>query len=57
MRRCRRTQPATRPQGTSLALKKHLRGKNPEHCYAGEKNGKRYDVLDASGKLAAHWAL
>jgi hypothetical protein len=32
-------------------------GKSPEHCYTVAKNGKRFDVLDASGKLTAHWTL
>jgi hypothetical protein len=30
-------------------------GKAPEHCYQVEKNGKTFDVLNASHKMIAHW--
>jgi len=30
-------------------------GDKPEHCYKVVQDGKRWDVLDASGKTIAHW--
>jgi hypothetical protein len=30
-------------------------GDKPEHCYKVQQSGSRYDVLDASGKVIAHW--
>ena len=31
-------------------------GKQPEHCYDVQKNGKQYDVVDTTGKVVAHWS-
>src|SRR5436190_21247024 len=31
-------------------------GTQPEHCYDVQKNGKQYDVVDATGKVVAHWS-
>jgi hypothetical protein len=30
-------------------------GDKAQHCYKIQQNGSRYDVLDASGKVIAHW--
>jgi hypothetical protein len=31
-------------------------GTQPEHCYDVQKNGKQYDIVDATGKVVAHWS-
>jgi len=31
-------------------------GKQPEHCYDVQKNGKEYDIVDTTGKVVAHWS-